>query len=337
MNTKTTLLLLAAALTFASPAARAQFPGGGFQGGGFQGGGFGSGGFGGSQIAAVKPTWMSNRVSLNVKSVTVAQAAREVLDKAGVKNYTLFLSGGPAYLVKDGQLFGGQSEENFARPYANPVTLTAQSVTAEDALKRIASAAGVEFSFRTEDNQLTVMASKTAAGFGTVYTIGSQLATDLAVVNALKRAQKAAGNVQMFLSPNATDYRSAYSSTFLRSGATLPDTRVKLDVRGGDVRDALQNVLKQANLDYALEDDVPESPKRSFTFENVPVATALDVLCKSADIGWRAETHGGKTLVRVGKKYVSPPIAPFAGFYPSYVQPQRPPALRLPSPARRAP
>lgn len=326
MNTKTTLLLLAAALAFAPPAARAQFPGGGFQGGGFQGGRFG-----GSQIAAVKPTWMSNRVSVNVKSVTVAQATREVLDKAGVKNYTLFLSGGLAYLVKDGQLFGGQSEENFARPYANPVTLTAQSVTAEDALKRIASAAGVEFSFRTEDNQLTVMASKTAAGFGTVYSISPKSAIDPAIVAALTQAQKAAGNVQMFLSPNATDYRSAYSSTFLRFGARLPDVRVKLDVRGGDVRDALQTVLKQANLDYALEDDVPDAPKRSFTFENVPIATALDVLCKSADIGWRAETHGGKTLVRVGKKYAASANSLSGSAYSTFFAP---PVVTPPKPGR---
>jgi predicted RNA-binding Zn-ribbon protein involved in translation (DUF1610 family) len=91
--------------------------------------------------------------------------------------------------------------------------------------------------------------------------------------------------------------------------ARMPDKLVKVDARNQNLRDVLKDVLKQADLDYALEDDVPEDVKRSFTFENVPIAMALDVICRSAEIGWRAERAGtgrdAKVVVRIGKKYAT--------------------------------
>ncbi|MDX1932676.1 MAG: hypothetical protein SFU56_08735 [Capsulimonadales bacterium] len=106
------------------------------------------------------------------------------------------------------------------------------------------------------------------------------------------------------------------------NSAGLPDTRVKLDVRNADIRDALKDVLKQAEVDYALEEDVPENVKRSFTFENVPLATALEVICRSAEIGWTVRTPsprvagtkagGAKTkpVILIGKKYANRLIRP---------------------------
>jgi hypothetical protein len=100
--------------------------------------------------------------------------------------------------------------------------------------------------------------------------------------------------------------------------ARLGDARVKLDVRNASIRDSLKDILKQAGLDYALEDDVPDDVKRSFTFENVPIATALDVICRSVDIGWSVQRtvetvdpssrstdkrSKSKTVVLIGKKY----------------------------------
>ncbi|GAB4454655.1 MAG: hypothetical protein OHK0029_09560 [Armatimonadaceae bacterium] len=95
------------------------------------------------------------------------------------------------------------------------------------------------------------------------------------------------------------------------------NTRVKLDVRDADVRETLKKLLEQAKVDYVLEDDVPTGEKRSFTFENTPLDTALDVVTKSVEIGWRMETPRVprskddkkddkpeiKPLIRIGKKH----------------------------------
>lgn len=311
MNTKTTLLLLVAALTFASPAARAQFPGGGFQGG--------------SQVATAKPAWMSNRITLNVNNASLPQVLYALLDKAGVKTYALVLKDGlndRMYAIADGKV-AGATDASLAQPFGSTITVDYKNVTAELGLKKIAEMAGVHFSFETAHNGLTVYVTKTAAGYGTVYTISPKPPIDPAIADALTQAAKTVRDVQMFYAaPNALR---------LTSGATLPDTRVKLDVRGSDVRDILQTILKQAHLDYALEDDVPDTPKRSFTFENVPVGTALDVICQSADIGWRVETHGGKTLVRVGKKYAASANSLSGSAYSTFFAP---PVVTPPKPGR---
>ena len=87
--------------------------------------------------------------------------------------------------------------------------------------------------------------------------------------------------------------------------STLPNKRVSLDKKNADVRECLKDILKQADLSFALADDLPSDAK-SFTFSNVPIATALDMICESIEVGWTAERSGdGKPVVRVGKRYKS--------------------------------
>ena len=73
-------------------------------------------------------------------------------------------------------------------------------------------------------------------------------------------------------------------------------------ISGLFMRDILKEMLNKVDVGIALEDDVPDT-KHSFTFENVPLAVALDVVCRSVDIGWRAEKQAEKWVIRVGKKY----------------------------------
>ena len=87
----------------------------------------------------------------------------------------------------------------------------------------------------------------------------------------------------------------------------LPEVRVKLDSKQISVRDALSETLKQGKIDFSLDDDVSSSEKRAFTFENVRLATALNAITESANLGWRVESIMGKgILVRVGKRYAPP-------------------------------
>jgi hypothetical protein len=92
-----------------------------------------------------------------------------------------------------------------------------------------------------------------------------------------------------------------------QGGVPLPAVRVSIDRRDAPMRDVLGDVLRQAKLDLAVDDDVPADQKRSFTFENVTVGTALDAICQSAGLGWRAEQTPGGVLVRVGKRYAPAP------------------------------
>jgi hypothetical protein len=92
------------------------------------------------------------------------------------------------------------------------------------------------------------------------------------------------------------------SNLFTR-GASLPSKRVSLDKRSTDVRECLKEILQQADLSYALADDLPSDPK-SFTFSNVPLAMALDMICASIEVGWTTEgSADGKPIVKVGKRY----------------------------------
>ena len=87
--------------------------------------------------------------------------------------------------------------------------------------------------------------------------------------------------------------------------ATLPSKRVSLDKKNTDVRECFKELLKDADLSYALADDLPTDAK-SFTFSNVPLSTALDMICESIEVGWVAESGpDGKPVIRIGKRYKS--------------------------------
>lgn len=79
--------------------------------------------------------------------------------------------------------------------------------------------------------------------------------------------------------------------------------RLSLDKKNTDVRECFKELLKDADLSYALADDLPSDAK-SFTFSNVPLSTALDMICESIEVGWTAEQGpDGKPIVRIGKRY----------------------------------
>lgn len=85
--------------------------------------------------------------------------------------------------------------------------------------------------------------------------------------------------------------------------ATLPSKRVSLDKKNTDVRECFKEILKDADLSYALADDLPTDAK-SFTFSNVPLSTALDMICESIEVGWVSESGpDGKPVIRIGKRY----------------------------------
>lgn len=85
----------------------------------------------------------------------------------------------------------------------------------------------------------------------------------------------------------------------------LPNKRVSLDKKNTDVRECFKEILAGADVSYALADDLPTEAK-SFTFSNVPLATALDMICESIEVGWVAESGpDGKPVVRIGKRYKS--------------------------------
>jgi hypothetical protein len=92
-----------------------------------------------------------------------------------------------------------------------------------------------------------------------------------------------------------------------QNSVPLPAVRVGVARRDAPIRDVLGDVLRQAKLDFAVDEDVPADDKHSFTFENVAITTALDVVCQSAGLGWRAEQTPGGVLVRVGKRYAPNP------------------------------
>lgn len=82
--------------------------------------------------------------------------------------------------------------------------------------------------------------------------------------------------------------------------------RISIDRRDADLRDSLRDVLKQALVDFSLEADIPDDVRKSFTFDNVPLRDALNLMCQSGEIAWRIETSNGKPLVRIGKQFGRP-------------------------------
>ena len=85
--------------------------------------------------------------------------------------------------------------------------------------------------------------------------------------------------------------------------STLPNKKVSLDKVKTDPREALKEVLKQAGLSYAIGDDLPSDPK-SFTFSDVSITTALDMICESIGASWSTERGpDGKSVVRIGKAH----------------------------------
>jgi predicted RNA-binding Zn-ribbon protein involved in translation (DUF1610 family) len=239
---------------------------------------------------------LQTKVALDAKDMPVVEALKQVLDQAKVK-YDI-----------DSDV-----------PTDKKITMTLKNVPLSAVLGILTREAGVGWhysrklkadkakeveksgraaKFDAADFETTIRISKKGASNVIALMPGGAVrveSTQRAVEEAMARARSAT------TMPDSLLY-NAYTP------ARMPDKLVKVDSRNANLRDVLKDVLKQAGLDYALEDDVPEDVKRSFTFENIPISMALDVICRSAEIGWRAERSGTgkeiKTVVRIGKKYV---------------------------------
>jgi predicted RNA-binding Zn-ribbon protein involved in translation (DUF1610 family) len=238
---------------------------------------------------------LQTKVELDAKDMPVVEALKKVLDQAKAKY-----------------------EIDSDVPTDKKVTMTLKNVPLSAVLGILTREAGVGWhysrklkadkakelekndkptKFDAADFETTIRISKKGASNVFALMPGGAVrveSTQRAVEEAMARARSATAL------PESLFYQSY-------APARMPDKLVKVDSRNANLRDVLKDVLKQAELDYALEDDVPEDVKRSFTFENIPISMALDVICRSAEIGWRAERTGAgkeaKTVVRIGKKY----------------------------------
>lgn len=169
------------------------------------------------------------------------------------------------------------------------------------------------------DARITVVANrvKVRDALAAVARLGGALAyvaeTDGKVTIQLRKRTDT-GTVVVPMPPNASGFVQSTTTIPGGPGFTFPtgapalNVRVSVDRRDADLRDALRDVLKQAGVDFAVEADVPDDVRKSFTFDNVPLRDALTLMCLSAEVGWRVETGNGKALVRISKRFGRAPF-----------------------------
>lgn len=245
------------------------------------------------------PAWMKKSISFDIKDASPVDALKQVLKVAGIEDVKI------------------PPQSSRYRGGATRISVAMKDVAVGDALRSVARMAGYTLvaTGNGDKPQITLVPGSDgplAFSFG-------QSGFDEARVRTL--VTSAMGQAERAIS---------FATTALPM-VNLPDKRVKLDVSKKNVRDILKDLLKQAGVDYALEDGVPENETRSFTFQNVPIGTALDAVCRSIGVGWRAERKGDKVLVRIGGgltgrlRYFDAPgndtlleqyFAPLAGFGP---------------------
>lgn len=238
-----------------------------------------------SALASVpEPAWLEAKISLDVSNISIADALAKVLDAAKV--------------------VGSKIDNASAVSTDTKITLKVENVATRDAIAAIARLGGAGAFITTENDKYTIILRKRTTTFTApiVVTPGSTSIT---------------AETQQRIAEATRDYANAArlraNSALGYSYNLLPSKQVSLDVRNKNVRDTLKTILNQADVDYVLEDDVPENVKKSFTFENVPLSTALDVICQSANVGWRSEHSdqsagrkgSSRYIVRIGKRYAS--------------------------------
>jgi hypothetical protein len=83
------------------------------------------------------------------------------------------------------------------------------------------------------------------------------------------------------------------------------DVRVNLDIENASVKEALQQILDQAKLEYVVDADVPETTRITARARNVKLYTALDLIAQAAGVNWAREVRDSRVVYRFGKT-VSP-------------------------------
>lgn len=204
-----------------------------------------------------------------------------------------------------------------------------------DVLKVISQQAGIAYELEDglkSDAKLTLSMNDA--------TLGSALDMIARLLNAGWKSEKKDGKVKVTFSKKLARNQDMIFTTPPSTARTLvpvpampsfgsslfptslPNTRVSLDKKKTDPREILRDVLKQANLAYAIGDDLPSEPK-SFTFENVPLTTALNMICESIGASWTTERGtDGKPLVRIGKAGRAPRTTSYDGIIQRYFGPR---------------
>jgi hypothetical protein len=228
----------------------------------------------GSARAAV--AWLEKEVNLSFRGEKPAEAVKIVLKAAGQT------------------LDRVEIDEGLPTP---EISLSVKGVQVRDALAAIGRLAAATTFISEKDDKVTVHLRKRSESHQFQVFTGMAESIPAEARARVSEAIQAARAQTRAIHPMITGFML---------NSYLPNKRVSLDVRNTDVRDALKTILKQADVDYVLESDIPDNKKHSFTFENVPLKTALDVLCESIGVGWRAQRGEGdkKVLVRIGKKWV---------------------------------
>ncbi|MGC4044489.1 MAG: hypothetical protein QM758_11910 [Armatimonas sp.] len=225
---------------------------------------------------APRPAWLDKEINLSFRNEKPMDAAKLVLKAAGRAVETV------------------EVDKDLPAPQ---ISLTVKNVQVGDALAAIGRLANAIAYVSEKDDKVTVSFRKrTNAPATQVWTTFSKnVPADMQkeINRAMEQSRTSITTAQPFV--------NAYTLA-----ARLPDKRVSLDVRNTDAREILKNLLKQADVDFMLEEDVPEK-KFSFTFENVSLRYALDAVCSSMEVGWSVQPGGGdkgaKATVRVGKKW----------------------------------
>lgn len=122
---------------------------------------------------------------------------------------------------------------------------------------------------------------------------------DLAAVQLRPRTENAPMVIPMTPNPLILS-DNPLANLFQGDRRALSGKSVSVDKRDAEVREILKDVLTRADVAFIF-DEIPENVKRSFVFENVPLPSALDLICQSADLAWSVTGTGDRTVVRIFK------------------------------------
>jgi len=180
----------------------------------------------------------------------------------------------------------------------NQLTLRLQNVSLSKALNTLTRSIGIRWSADEEEGQVTVHFLPPAEGLKALY---KRLGYHGPGIDDTEGGLGGFGGGSV--GGGFGGAGGGIGSGGFGGGIPLPSNRVKLDSHDALVRDSLKSILQQAKLEFALDEDISPTDKRSNTFENVTITTALNVICESAGLGWRAEPLSNGILIRVSKRY----------------------------------
>ncbi len=256
----------------------------------------------GLTLASASPGWLEKEINLNIKNEKPGDAIKQVLRAAGKSADKV------------------EIDEGVAAPQ---ISLSIKNVQTRDALAAIGRLAGATAYVTDDDDKIVVRLKKRSAV--EVYTVSgfssfpAEARKDFE--NALVTSREALAQIRTRL-PEIVSMpgRPGFPANATLIQSFLPSKMVSLDVKDQDIREVLKTLLKQADVSYVLEEDIPEGKRHSFTFENVSLRTALDVVCESVGIGWGVKRSENKPLVQIGKKWAKKSLLGQSGpgMFPHY-------------------